>query len=72
MASYRTLTNWSIKRSGAGLTVQGVDLADARIVKLTGVKEVRHPASGAHFSEGAGPRAAVAVMTDGTFVRLST
>ena len=34
------ITNWSIKRSGASLTIDGVNLETGRPIKLTGVVSV--------------------------------
>ena len=40
------LTNWSVKRSGAALTIDGVNQETGRPVKLTGVVTVERGVSG--------------------------
>lgn len=35
------IANWSAKRSGPTLTVNGVNLETGRVIKVTGVEEIR-------------------------------
>ena len=34
------ISNWSLKRAGAGITISGVDTETGLVIKLVGVKKV--------------------------------
>lgn len=43
----KTITNWNIKRAGAGMTISGIDTETGQLTKASLIKVIDAPGTGA-------------------------